>query len=200
MKLRYLAVALLALSLSGCGSRVRTVSTIYHGDDHLERGTIAVIPANKDFTSSLEFRTVGNYLLDKLAQNGYVAVAADQRPDFVAVLNYETSKPRYVTEKGRRIIHTVTDSITGDKTSTVKEPTTHLAIFTHTMRIDIFKSSIDNKPGKKYEISASNQGLCGNMNPLIFTGMIDAVFVDFPRNNGQTNESTVQVSKKMEKC
>lgn len=55
---------LTTISIMGCATpSVRTSSTIFQGQDHLKRGTIAVLPFDKSQEGSLEFQAVSNHLL-----------------------------------------------------------------------------------------------------------------------------------------
>lgn len=152
--------------MSGCA--VSTAVTNHYTPDAQIRGSIAVVPINIEQKESLAFERMSNKLEEKLIQIGYFKTIKGQRPDFFAVLNYAIDNGRATLDADG-------------------QPT---LAFTREIRVNIFDNK-NEKPRKVYEISATSVGSCRSISavlPYIF----DAVFKNFPGENGVTEKRIVQ--------
>ena len=171
MKLRLIGLLAAALLLAGCKS-ITTTATIYQGKNHMERGTVVAIPVMESNSDSLEYKTIGDYILTKLAAKGYTPTEEDQKPEFKANFQYSISKPIKNLYKGLLFYE-----------------------FNHSVEIEIYKQVAGGKPDKKYELKAAYLGKCGNVNPQVVLRMIDAIFLDFPGVNGRTNKHRLNLDQ-----
>lgn len=197
----------IVLLMSGC-AHVQTTSTPFHGPNHNQRGTISVLPIDKDQQSSLQFNAVKNYLQTKLAQQGYVPVSPSANPQFVAFITYGIDNGKVVT--GSVPIYGQTGGGTSFTTGNVTSSTGRMSSFNATtttmptygmvgampvsrteykrdVNIDIYRSAQTSSgtPTKVYEIRAFSSGSCGNINAIV-NNIIDGIFQNFPGQNGQS--------------
>lgn len=198
-----------AFALTGCANFVQTSSTTFQGQEHFERGTISVLPFDKSQEGSLEFQSVSNYLLKKLAENGYVPVQAGSQSTYVAYITYGidngkttmSSVPLYGQTGGGTSYSSGTVS-SGTRSGSYSGTTTTMPTYgvvgvmpvsgteyKRAVNIDIFKRTSTN-PIKVYEIKGISTGSCGNINSILFS-IIDGMFKNFPGENGKTKRVNV---------
>jgi len=199
----------MAFALTGCASFVQTSSTTFQGQGHFERGTISVLPLDKSQEGSLEFQSVSNYLLKKLAENGYVPVQAGRESTYVAYITYgiDTGKttmssvPLYGQTGGGTSFSSGTVS-SGTRTGSYSGTTTTMPTYgvvgvmpvsgteyKRAVNIDVFKRT-NTTPIKVYEMKGISSGSCGNINSILFS-IIDGMFKNFPGDNGKTKRVNV---------
>ncbi|MCX8505534.1 MAG: DUF4136 domain-containing protein [Alphaproteobacteria bacterium] len=170
MKLKFPVLAAALLFLTGCNG-ITSTATIYQGKNHMDRGTVAFIPVADNESNSLENKTIGDYILTKLAANGYTPTEADQKPEFTTNFKYKLSRDK-AKYKGNFYL-----------------------LFEHSIEIEIYKSLADGKKEKEYELKVVYNGRCGNINPSVKMRMIDAIFLDFPGVNGQSNKHSLSLNQ-----
>lgn len=209
---RLFVLVALGFLLTGCASLtpyVQTSSTVFQGQEHLERGTISVLPLDKSQDGSLEFQTVSNYLLKKLAEAGYVPVQAGSQSTYVAYITYGidsgkttmSSVPLFGQTGGGTSFSSGSVS-SGTRTGSYSGTTTTMPTYgvvgampvsgteyKRAVNIDVFKRTSTN-PIKVYEMKAISTGSCGNINSILFS-IIDGMFKSFPGENGKTNRVNI---------
>jgi hypothetical protein len=199
----------MTFALTGCASFVQTSSTTFQGQEHFERGTISVLPFDKSQEGSLEFQSVSNYLLKKLAESGYVPVQAGSQSTYVAYITYgidngkttTSSVPLYGQTGGGTSFSSGTVS-SGTKSGSYSGTTTTMPTyglvgvmpvsgteFKRAVNIDVFKRT-SATPIKVYEMKGISTGSCGNINAILFS-IVDGMFKNFPGENGKTQRVDV---------
>ena len=166
MKSNITSLLAAAILLMGC-KNITTTATIYQGKNHMERGSIVAL-FEKD---SLENKTIADYILTKLAENGFTPTETDENAEFTVEAKYK------ITENKSKHL--------GDL----------YFLFEHTIQIDIYKLNADSKKDKQYELKAVYTGKCGNINPQIKMRMIDSIFLDFPGKNGQSKRRRLNINR-----
>jgi hypothetical protein len=193
------------ISLIGCATpSVRTSSTIFQGQEHLKRGTIAVLPFDKSQESSLEFQAVSNYLLRKLSDIGYIPTAQVSQSNFVAYITYgidagktTMSSVPLIGQTGGGTSYSSGTMSSGTRFGSYSGTTTTMPTYgvigsipvsdtsyKRAVNIDIFEKT-STAPVKLYEMRAVSVGSCGNINAILFP-IIDGMFRNFPGENGKT--------------
>jgi len=199
----------MTFALMGCASIVQTSSTTFQGQEHFERGTISVLPFDKSQEGSLEFQSVSNYLLKKLAESGYVPVQAGSQSTYVAYITYgidngkttTSSVPLFGQTGGGTSFSSGTVS-SGTKSGSYSGTTTTMPTyglvgvmpvsgteFKRAVNIDVFKRTSATST-KVYEMKGISSGSCGNINAILFN-IIDGMFKNFPGENGKTQRVDV---------
>lgn len=199
-----------AFASSGCVT-MRTNLTTFHGANHNERGTIAVIAINDEQKSSLAFQSHSNYLLQKLIATGYSAAPEANSAQYAAFMTYgidsgKTSTsvvPIYGQTGGGTSFTTgnVTSNIGSSynfNSTTTQMPTYGMVgavpvkrtEYTRELNIDIYKSG--DRPTKVYEVRAKSSGSCGNINAVV-PAMIESVFKNFPGISGKPITVNIEI-------
>jgi len=195
---------LVGFVLSGCATFVETSSTSFHGDNHASRGTISVMPIDKNQEGSLEFKAVGNYVLQKLAESGYIQ-SPNPQSNYVAFVTYGidsgksvvTTVPIFGQTSGGTSYNSGTVS-SGLKSGSYNSTTTTMptygmvgsmtdseTVYKRVVNIDIFQKETGKPPQKVYELKGISSGFCGNINSILFN-IIDGMFKNFPGENGRS--------------
>lgn len=201
------SLLVIATLLSGCMQTV-TTKTVFYSPDHSSRGSIAIIPVDKSIASSLSFQPKETFLGAQLEKQGYKVVDSDSQPEFIAFISYgvdggkETidSIPIFGQTGGGTSYHSGTvnsfgggfGSYSGTSYSMptygiVGSSTVSSTEYSRHLDIDIVDAnSIDGTtPKKRYEIRAKSKGSCPTIE-AVFKGMVDAIFQEFPGENGKT--------------
>jgi hypothetical protein len=202
----FLILILVLFGLTGCA--VQTSSTIFHGPEHINRGTVAVRPIDKSQESSLEFKAVSAYLTKKLTQNGFTAGSGGDKPMYVAFITYGidngnvsiSSVPLYGQTGGGTSYSSGSVSSYG-RTANFSGTTTTMptygivgampissTVFKRTVNIDVWRN--DEKLTKVYEMKGISSGSCGNINAILFN-IIDGIFSNFPGENGKAKTKNI---------
>jgi hypothetical protein len=190
--------------LFGCNTlQVRTSSTTFHGNDHIQRGEISVMPIDKNQENSLEFKHVSEYLLAKLYEVKYLPSSSNEKSQYETYITYgidngntsTTSVPLF-GRTGGGTSYTYGTVSTGNGLATVTGTTTTMptygvvgsktvneTVYKRVVNIDIYRKNPNKTAIKVYEIKAISSGSCGNINSVLFI-IIDAVFKNFPGVNG----------------
>lgn len=207
MKKLFLSAASIAI-LSGCAT-VQISSTTFHGPEHSNRGSIAVLPIDKTQEGSLEFRAVSDYLLKKLSEKGYESASPDKKAEYAAFITYGidngktsvSSVPLYGQTGGGTSFTTGSVSSYG-RTSSFSGTTTTMPTYgvvgampvsstqyTRKVNIDIYKNQ--DPPVKVYEMRGMSTGSCGNINAVMFS-IVDGMFAKFPGVSGKSSTTEVE--------
>jgi len=207
---RILFVIVSTFALSGCLT-LRSNITTFHGENHIERGTIRVMPINDEQKNSLEFLAVKNRLIEKLIKQGYLVVSDQKISQFTAFITYGIDSGKVVTSSvpiygqtggGTSLttgnIYSNTGRSMNYNSTTTTMPTYGMVgsmpvsgrEYTRELNIDIYNTQAQKKV---YEIRVKSLGSCGNINAVI-PGMLDATFKKFPGISGQTERVDVDIS------
>lgn len=206
--IKILVVALTIVGLAGCGKRVQTTKTVYQGDGHLVRGTISVVAVDPKVNDSLSFGEKKKTIENELIKQGYSPVSIDQNPTFTAFVSYGidngktevSSVPIFGQTGGGTTYHSGSvnsygsygsysgSSYTMPTYGVVGSSTVSSTYYSRNVDIDIVLTSSlsDAKPKKMYEIRAKSVGSCSSIDG-VFDVIIEAVFKEFPGENGKTN-------------
>ena len=215
LRMRILKIAsVLILVLSGCVvspptlPQMETDVIFFHGEQHIERGTIAVLPVDSTQENSLEFASVSQYLRGKLGLVGYRNSESTDVSDYVAYITYGIDNGRTsivsipmmgqtgggtTYSSGTVTSGTQMGSFSGTSTTMptygiVGGMPMQITQFKREVNIDIYKRNQDRRWNKVYEIKAASVGSCGNINSVI-RPIIDAIFWNFHEQSGVTYRS-----------
>jgi hypothetical protein len=211
--MKLIMLVTLGFVLTGCASispYVQTSSTTFQGQEHFGRGTISVIPFDKSQEGTLEFQSVSNYLLRKLAESGYTPVQTGSQSTYVAYITYGidsgkttmSSAPLFGQTGGGTSFSSGSVS-SGTRTGSYSGTTTTMPTYgvigvmpvsgseyKRAVNIDVFKRT-NTTPIKVYEMKAISTGSCGNINSILFS-IIDGMFKNFPGENGKTKRENIK--------
>jgi hypothetical protein len=208
------AATVVVLCLAACTPRVLSTVTVYHALPAYQGKSISVVPGNGGKNPDLEFRTFAARLEDDLQKAGFSVqpFVPNAKTDFVAVLSYgidngtvvttTSSAPQYgkIGEKtpfpgsiSKEDVYGVTGYSTSSDTSTIYKRSVSLDIYEGSKydRTDVTQS---NASAQVYQGKLSSQGPCGAVGATV-PPMIDALFVNFPGDNGKTQ---TQITKAAE--
>jgi hypothetical protein len=200
---KMLGIVGVAALLGGCAGFVETSSTSFHGPEHINRGSVAVLPIDKTQEDSLEFRAVSEYLAKKLVEKGYVEAATGTKSQYSAFITYGidsgtttvSTLPIYGQTGGGTTYSSGTVSGYGQISNfsgmTTTMPTYGMigavpvrsTQYKRRVNIDIWRN--EPKPVKVYEIRGLSSGSCGNISGIL-RNIIDGIFVNFPGENGRS--------------
>lgn len=195
------------LLMTGCASYVQTSTTTFYGPEHFNRGTIVVAPIDKDQASSLQFKSVADYVLQKLAMVGYIPTTPDKKPRFTAYITYGIDNGKVTTssvpiygQTGGGTTYSSGTVTSGSKTGSYSGTSTTMptygmvgsmavsgSIYRRQVNLDIFENVVGKDPVKVYETRAQSEGSCGNINGILFN-IIDGMFKNYPGENGKTQK------------
>jgi hypothetical protein len=194
-----------------------TVSTFHQlAPDSLSHKSVAIIPANDNQRTSLEFKTYADKLAARFQARGLTVVDDPHHADYVAFVRYAIdngqvlsstqSSPEYGWTGGNTTSYDGTVSSPGKMGSfsgtAYTEPTfgvvgsrvetVHTRLFTRRVEIDMFdRSAFDaGRTTKVFEERITSRGTCGAM-PAIIDGLLDMAFTDFPGASGSTRNVSV---------
>ncbi|MGF1605588.1 MAG: DUF4136 domain-containing protein [Rhodothalassiaceae bacterium] len=85
-------VVVAALFLAGCAGSVRSDVLRFHQVTPPRGETVRIVPADEDKIGSLEFETYAGYVRARLIEQGYQPVATES--DILVELDYDVSDPR----------------------------------------------------------------------------------------------------------
>ncbi len=197
--------------ISGCAF-IQTTSTPFHGEGHYQRGTITVLPLDKEQANSLQFRNVSQHLLRKLSEQGYTPVSSSSKPEFIAFITYgidsgkvvNSSVPIYGQTGGGASFTSGNITNSSGRMSSFNATTTTMPTYgivgsmpistreyKRDVNIDIYRNVPSNAPTKVYEIRAFSSGSCGNINAVV-NSILDGIFRNFPGQNGQSRRIQVE--------
>lgn len=200
----------LLVSCQRVNSEVTRFSTLTASD---VGKTFVIAPGDQAKKDSLEFRTYGERVKQKLTAFGYQPAADNQFPDYVVFLNYAisggqtitTESPVYGQTGGGTTYHygTVTGGYGGYATysGTSYTPPTYGVVGTASttstyyqrfLVVDIVKAKelTEDKVNKVYEGRVVSIGSKGQF-AAVANCLIDALFKEFPGPSGKTEDVTI---------
>jgi hypothetical protein len=197
--------------LVGCAiaPRVETSTTTFYGNGHFNRGTIVVAPIDKDQASSLQFRSVAEYVEQKLALVGYIPTSAEKNPKYTAFITYGIDTGKVTTssvpifgQTGGGTTFSSGSVNAGNQFGSYSGTTTTMptygmvgsmavsgSVYKRQVNLDIFENVVGKGPIKVYETKAQSEGSCGNINSILLP-IIDGMFKNYPGENGKTQKVT----------
>ncbi len=204
----------LLVSCAEMGKRIETSSTTYHGEKHELRGTVKVAPIDATQSGSLEFKTVGDYLLSKLVQAGYTANDKNDDSEYIAYITYgiDNGKTTSTTvpifgQTGGGTSYTNGTVSGGGRFATYNATTTTMptygvvdaipiesTLYKRVVNIDVYHNESSKKFTKVYELRGTSVGSCSHIN-IVLNYIIDGMFLNFPGVNGETKKIPVPFNK-----
>lgn len=199
---------ILCVLLSGCAGYVQTSSTSFHGQQHSDRGTIRVQALDATQKDSLEFNAVSEYVQKKLIDKGFVSNANNPNTEYIAFITYgidtgstSTSTVPIFGQTGGGTSYSTGVVNTGRTTGTFSSTTTTMPTYgmigaipvnrrEYRREVNINIWRYQNPPAKVYELKGVSSGSCSNINSVI-RPIIDAMFENFPGENGKTRNINV---------
>ncbi|KAB0669031.1 DUF4136 domain-containing protein [Oryzomonas sagensis] len=207
-KLLWLLLA--ALFLAGCAPlSVETKTTAFYTPDFKIRGSISVVAAEAAVNSSLEFARYKMQFEEKLASKGYSIASNPAEAQYIAFVSYgiDTGKNANVStpifgQTGGGTSYSYGSvggtSFTGTSYSMptygiVGSMNSSETVYTRSIALDIVDAA-SLKAGhavKVYEARAKSNGMCSVI-AGVFEEMLEALFTEFPGENGKVRTITVQ--------
>ncbi|KAA0888135.1 DUF4136 domain-containing protein [Oryzomonas rubra] len=205
---KLLGLLLVALLLFGC-VEVVTKTTAFYTPDYKIRGSISVVAAEAAVNSSLEFARYKTKFEEKLADKGYSIASNPSEAQFIAFVSYgidtgknaNVSTPIFGQTGGGTSYSYGSVGGTSFSGTSYSMPTygvvgsinSSVAIYTRAIALDIVDAA-SLKAGhavKVYEARAKSSGTCSVM-AGVFEEILEALFTEFPGENGKVRTITVQ--------
>lgn len=206
------SVLLLALFMSGCETpvHVKTNTTAFYVKDYKNAGTIAVVPAAPELNNSLEFAHYKSLIEEKLKVNGYTIEGKPTEAEYVAAVSYGIddgknaviSSPIFGQTGGGTTYSSGTvgtsvyqgSSYTMPLYGVVGATSETVTKYNRVIALDIVKADSikEGHPIKVFESRAKSTGGC-NVIAGVFEEMLEAMFYEFPGQNGKTFTLYVQM-------
>lgn len=201
---RLIALLLITI-LYGCNAIapvIRTNVTVFYKDHYSPRGTISVVASDAGVNNSLEWAAYKKKFEAKFADNGYIVEQDPGNAQFIALVAYgidngETAivtTPIYGQIGGGMTTTTGTvGNVSYTETSyimpiygVVGTSTNSQTEYTRAIALDIIEADSikENSPNKVFEGRAKSIGTCSII-VEVFDEMLDAMFTDFPGENGR---------------
>ena len=218
-KLTFLLALTFLFLFSGChvGPRPHTNSTVsvFHNITEQHKGnSVVVLPFHKELESSLEFQNYKKTIENNLQKYGFNIVQEKDTSDFIAFISYGidggkeelVSSPVYGSTGGGTTTFSgsaynyggggstyysgtaysmPTFGVVGSRTSSITQYTRQLAM-------DLVETSTleSKKINKVYEGRVKSTGVCSMLSAMM-PGMLESLFMDFPRKSGSTETITI---------
>lgn len=212
--IKLVVIALLAVLVAGCATRVVTdVNSFKTQDFTVANIAIAVEPSDPQFKNSLEFKHYKVKLEERFSQYGFNVVNDPLKARYIAKLGYHISDGETKTETRPVTGHTgyepviYTSVVQRSDGSHAYVHNTHwiptygivgastrsYTNFTTLVTIDIVDQQqvVEETPAKVYELKARSEGSCGIVS-RIFDEMLEAIFRDFPGENNRVDRVSVE--------
>lgn len=202
-------IALLFITiLYGCNTIapvIQTNVTVFYEDHYSPRGTISVVASDVGVNNSLEWAAYKNKFEAKFADNGYIIEQDPNNARFIALVAYgiDNGETAIVTTPIYGQIGGGTTTTTGTAgnvsyTSTsytmpiygvVGTSTNSQTEYTRAIALDIIEADSIKEalPNKVYEGRAKSIGTCSVI-VEVFDEMLEAMFTDFPGENGRNRK------------
>ena len=207
---------LLLLSLAACNpmqTYLKTDTTAFYKESFESKGSIVVLSGDINLNNSLEFDTYKQKVQAKLLIEGFSLAVDIGSADYAALLLYAVDDGKqsvvYTPIYGRtsRIINSYSDIAYNEDGKAVYIRTNHLSPsfgvvgaskqtktnYRHTLAMDIVTAdSLNQDQAKKiFEGRTISTGKCSVM-VEVFDEMLEAMFIDFPGENGRNRAQTVE--------
>lgn len=208
------AFVLLALVIiSGCvAPHVVTNNIAFYEDSYSPKGSIAVVSADSSVNGSLEFAAYKKKFENKLSMVGYRIELDPSNADYIALVAYgidsgETSavstpifgKTSGGATRSSGTVYGASGSVSYSSSSytmptygVVGSSTKSVTTYNRAVAIDIVeaRSFEAGMPKKVYEGRTKSKGSCSII-AEVFDEMLDAMFSDFPGENGRNRRKEV---------
>ena len=214
----FLIIVVFGLLISGCADLQPFVSSnvsVFHNITEQHKGnSIVVLPFQKELESSLEFQNYKKTIEDNLQKYGFNIVQEKDTSDFIAFVSYGVdggkdklvSSPVYGSTGGGSgtfsgssynygtggttyysgtTYSMPTFGVVGSRTSSITQYSRQLAM-------DLVETSTleSKKINKIYEGRLKSTGVCSMLSAMM-PGMLESLFMDFPRKSGSTETITI---------
>jgi hypothetical protein len=192
---------------------LKTDTTAFYKESFESKGSIVVLSGDINLNNSLEFDTYKQKVQAKLLIEGFSLAVDIGSADYAALLLYAVDDGKqsvvYTPIYGRtsRIINSYSDIAYNEDGKAVYIRTNHLSPsfgvvgaskqtktnYRHTLAMDIVTAdSLSQDQAKKiFEGRTISTGKCSVM-VEVFDEMLEAMFIDFPGENGRNRAQTVE--------
>jgi hypothetical protein len=192
---------------------LKTDTTAFYKESFESKGSIVVLSGDINLNNSLEFDTYKQKVQAKLLIEGFSLAVDIGSADYAALLLYAVDDGKqsvvYTPIYGRtsRIINSYSDIAYNEDGKAVYIRTNHLSPsfgvvgaskqtktnYRHTLAMDIVTAdSLNQDQAKKiFEGRTISTGKCSVM-VEVFDEMLEAMFIDFPGENGRNRAQTVE--------
>lgn len=192
-----LFIVVLPCLLMACQSMVSTdIETFRDERVSFEKGTIKVVPVDKEIEESLEFRHFKVKLEERLNAMGYQTVQ-DGQSEYRAKLGYGVSRQEK-DKPGSRVFLAGQLGYFGYRTHNsilISDSVGSEFEYVRQVTLAIDKPSVDPKKGKVIQVSASSAGRCGYLTE-VYDAILDAIFVNLMRADGSIDKVKVKSAVK----
>ena len=214
----FLILVVFGFLISGCVERrhgVKSEVSVFHNITEQNKGnSVVVLPFQKELESSLEFQNYKKTIENNLQKYGFSIVQEKDTSDFIAFISYGidggkeelVSSPVYGSTGGGTTTFSgsaynyggggstyysgtaysmPTFGVVGSRTSSITQHTRQLAM-------DLVETSTleSKKINKIYEGRLKSTGVCSMLSAMM-PGMLESLFMDFPRKSGSTETITI---------
>ena len=209
---------MMALNLVACSpvqTYLKTDTTAFYKQPFESKGSIVVLPGDINLNNSLEFDAYRQKLQTKLIAEGFNLASDKASADFAALLLFAVDDGKesvvYTPIYGRtgRHINSYSDIAYSEDGKAVYIRKNYLSPsygvvgasaqtktnYRHTLAMDIVTADSLNQDQMKkvYEGRTISVGKC-SLTVEVFDEMLEAMFVDFPGENGRNRSQTVEAS------
>ncbi len=216
MKVLKIISLLMVVMLSGCAtSRIVTNNTAFFVDSYETKGSISVVSGEADVNNSLEFAAYKKKFESKLSEVGYKIEKDPNKADYIALVAYgiddgktsTVSTPIFGQTGGGTTYSSGTvygssgsanysgTSYTMPTYGVVGSSTGSVTTYSRAIALDIVEASSfkEGSPKKVYEGRTKSKGSCSVI-VEVFDEMLEAMFSDFPGENGRNRKQTISPS------
>lgn len=195
--MNFLVIAVASLMLAACAGSISTDVARFHQIGRAGGQTVRIVPADPEKTGSLEFETYAGYVRQRLIEQGYRPVAED--PDVLVELDYGVSDPR---TRIRADTHNVgfAGGFYGGPFFFRNGITAFPSTSTHVRSYDVYdrRVSLDMIEAVSGDVIFEGRLRSLGVNPdlpEVMPYLVEALFVDFPGENGRTERVVVELSE-----
>ena len=217
MKFLRIISLLMVVFVTGCAtsSRIVTNNTAFFVGSYEPKGTISVVSGEADVNNSLEFAAYKSKFESKLSEAGYQIEKDPNKADYIALVAYgidegrtsNVSTPIFGQTSGGTTYSSGTvygssgsanfsgTSYTMPTYGVVGRSSGSVTVYNRAIALDIVEASSfkEGSPKKVYEGRTKSEGSCSVI-VEVFDEMLEAMFIDFPGENGRNRKQTVTPS------
>ena len=214
----FLILIVFGFLISGCLGRMLGVESqvsVFHNITEQHKGnSVVVLPFQKELESSLEFQNYKKTIEDNLQKYGFSIVQEKDTSDFIAFVSYGIdggkdklfSSPVYGSTGGGSGTFSGSSYNYGTGGTTYYSGTTYsmptfgvvgsltssITKYTRQLAMDLVETSTleSKKINKIYEGRVKSTGVCSMLSAMM-PGMLESLFMDFPRKSGSTETITI---------
>ena len=204
--------------VSGCAGlqpHANSTVSVFHNITEQHKGnSVVVLPFQKELESSLEFQNYKKTIENNLQKYGFSIVQEKDASDFIAFVSYG------IDEGKDKLVSSPVFGSTGGGTTTfsgsaynygtggnlyysgtaysmptfgvVGSSTSSITKYTRQLAMDLVETSTleSEKIKKVYEGRVKSTGVCSMLSAMM-PGMLESLFMDFPRKSGSTETITI---------